>query len=54
LINLVEEPLSLILQQEREEFQIKRAEMELRKAQNIIDYKEEIYNKPRKEWFQSK
>ena len=54
LIQLLDEPVTKILHQEREEFQIKRAEIELRKAQNIIDYKEEIYNRPKKEWFQSK
>ena len=54
LINLLDEPITKILHQEKEEFQIKRAELEIRKAQNIIDYKEEIYNRPKKEWFQTK
>ena len=54
LINLLDEPLKTILSQEREEFQLKRAETELKKAQNILSYKDEIYNRPKKEWFQSK
>lgn len=53
LINLLEEPMSKVMNQEREEFQLQKAEMELQKAQNLINYKEEIYNRPKKEWFQS-
>jgi ATP-dependent RNA helicase DDX27 len=53
LINLLEEPMSKVMSEEREDFQFHKAEMELKKAQNLIDYKDEIYNRPKKEWFQS-
>lgn len=29
------------------------AEMEVQKAQNMIAYKEEIYSRPKREWFMS-
>lgn len=53
LIHLAGEAIANILNLEREDYQMARAEMELKKAQNILDYQEEIYNKPKKEWFQS-
>lgn len=53
LINLIEEPMINVMGREREEFQLQKAEMELRKAQNMLEHKDSIYNRPKKEWFQS-
>jgi hypothetical protein len=33
--------------------QIRQAEMELKKGQNMIEHEEEIYSRPARTWFQS-
>lgn len=53
LINLLNEGITKLLHDEREEFQLERAETDLKRAQNILEYQDEIYNRPKKEWFQS-
>lgn len=53
LVNLLNEAITQLLHEEREEFQLERAETDLKRAQNILEYQDEIYNKPKKEWFQS-
>lgn len=42
-----------IIDQERIEREIRLAEMEVKKAQNMITYREEIYSRPKREWFMS-
>lgn len=43
--------LSFVVNQH--EKQIRKAEMELKKGQNIIDHEAEIYSRPARTWFQS-
>ncbi|KAF4617460.1 hypothetical protein D9613_006091 [Agrocybe pediades] len=42
-----------ILQEEKEEKQYRKAEMELKKGQNMIEHEEEIYSRPARTWFQT-
>ncbi|EKM61030.1 uncharacterized protein PHACADRAFT_24252 [Phanerochaete carnosa HHB-10118-sp] len=42
-----------VLQEEKEEKQLRQAEMELRKGQNLIEHEEEIKSRPARTWFQS-
>lgn len=37
-----------VLDQERFEWEVKKAEMEVTKAQNMLMHKDEIYNRPKK------
>ncbi|KAG0467014.1 hypothetical protein HPP92_018028 [Vanilla planifolia] len=46
-----EDQISSILQEEREERALRKAEMEVTKAENMITHKEDIYSRPRKTWF---
>ncbi|KIM85227.1 hypothetical protein PILCRDRAFT_5570 [Piloderma croceum F 1598] len=52
-LNSMKDEISEILQEEKEEKQIRQAEMELRKGQNMIEHEEEIYSRPARTWFQS-
>ncbi|KII94365.1 hypothetical protein PLICRDRAFT_133018 [Plicaturopsis crispa FD-325 SS-3] len=45
--------VSAILVEEKEEKQLRTAEMELKKGQNIIEHKDEIYSRPARTWFQT-
>ncbi|KIP11968.1 hypothetical protein PHLGIDRAFT_27593 [Phlebiopsis gigantea 11061_1 CR5-6] len=42
-----------VLQEEKEEKQLRTAEMEVRKGQNLIEHEEEIHSRPARTWFQS-
>lgn len=42
-----------IMKEEREEKQLRQAEMELKKGQNMIEHKDEIFSRPARTWFQS-
>ncbi|KAJ8522525.1 hypothetical protein ONZ45_g897 [Pleurotus djamor] len=42
-----------IMHEEQEEKQLRRAEMELQKGQNLIEHKDEIYSRPARTWFQT-
>lgn len=42
-----------IIEEEKQEKEILRAEMELRKGENMLKHKEEISARPRRTWFQS-
>lgn len=42
------------LRQERVDKELAAAEMEVNKAQNMLSHGEEIYSRPRREWFQGK
>lgn len=44
----------IYLQEEREERQLRKAEMEMTKAENMIEHETEIYSKPARTWFQTK
>ena len=41
------------LQEEREERQLRKAEMEVAKADNLMQHGAEIFSKPARTWFQS-
>lgn len=43
-----------ILKSEREEKELRKAEMEAQKASNMIDHHDEIYARPARTWFQTK
>jgi ATP-dependent RNA helicase DDX27 len=53
-IDSFENDILKIIDQERIEREIRLAEMEVKKAQNMIDYRQEIYSRPNREWFISK
>ncbi|KAJ1844922.1 nucleolar DEAD-box protein required for synthesis of 60S ribosomal subunit, partial [Coemansia sp. RSA 486] len=42
-----------ILEEEREEKMFKDADMQMTKAENLIKFKDEIKNRPRRTWFQT-
>ncbi|KAJ2856066.1 nucleolar DEAD-box protein required for synthesis of 60S ribosomal subunit, partial [Coemansia asiatica] len=42
-----------ILEEEKEEKMFKDAEMQMTKADNLIKFKDEIKNRPRRTWFQT-
>lgn len=42
-----------ILEEEKQEKEILRAEMEIQKGENILKYRDEIQSKPKRTWFQS-
>lgn len=52
-IDDLEMDVKRIIDQERIEREIRLAEMEVKKAQNMITYRDEIYSRPKKEWFMS-
>ncbi|KIJ21730.1 hypothetical protein PAXINDRAFT_173799 [Paxillus involutus ATCC 200175] len=49
----VKADIVVILQEEKEEKQIRRAEMEVNKGQNMIEHKAEIFSRPARTWFQT-
>ncbi|KAJ7960731.1 DEAD-box ATP-dependent RNA helicase [Quillaja saponaria] len=51
LIEQMEDQVAEILQEEREEMALRKAEMEATKAENMIAHKEEIYSRPKRTWF---
>lgn len=42
-----------VLAEEREERQMRQAEMEAQKASNMLEHEEEIYSRPARTWFQT-
>ena len=48
-----ESAIEEILQQEKDERGMQKAEMDLAKAENMIKHADEIYSRPAKQWFQS-
>jgi len=42
-----------VLNEEKEEKQLRQAEMEVTKGQNILEHETEIYSKPARTWFQT-
>lgn len=54
--NLIEkssETVEEILEEEKQEKEILRAEMQLKKGENMLKHKNEIQSRPRRTWFQS-
>ncbi|KAH8102649.1 DEAD-domain-containing protein [Cristinia sonorae] len=45
--------ISAVMDEEKEEKQLRRAEMEIKKGQNLIEHEAEIYSRPARTWFQS-
>ncbi|AAS50202.1 AAL164Cp [Eremothecium gossypii ATCC 10895] len=53
LVQAKEDVIGEILEEEKQEKEILRAEMEIRKGENMLKFKEEINARPRRTWFQS-
>ncbi|KAF6164020.1 hypothetical protein GIB67_028724 [Kingdonia uniflora] len=51
LIEQMEDQVAEVLQEERVERALRKAEMEATKAENIIAHKDEIYARPKRTWF---
>ncbi|KAJ4963145.1 hypothetical protein NE237_023084 [Protea cynaroides] len=51
IIEQMEDQVAAILQEEREEMALRKAEMEATKAENMIAHKDEIYSRPKRTWF---
>lgn len=51
IIEQMEDQVTTILQEEREERALRKAEMEATKAENMIVHQEEIFSRPKKTWF---
>ncbi|OAX42987.1 DEAD-domain-containing protein [Rhizopogon vinicolor AM-OR11-026] len=52
-IEALKDEVTTVLQEEKEEKQIRQAEMELRKGQNMIEHQDEIFSRPARTWFQT-
>lgn len=53
LVNISGIKRCLILKEEREERQLRKAEMEMTKAENMVEHGAEIFAKPPRTWFQT-
>ncbi|CAL0309750.1 unnamed protein product [Lupinus luteus] len=51
MIEQMEDQVAEVLQEEREERVLRKAEMEATKAENMITHREEIYSRPKRTWF---
>ncbi|PHU20976.1 DEAD-box ATP-dependent RNA helicase 28, partial [Capsicum chinense] len=51
VIEQLVDKVSVILQEEREEMALRKAEMEANKAENMIAHRAEIYSRPKRTWF---
>ncbi|CAM8926933.1 unnamed protein product [Rhodiola kirilowii] len=51
IIDQMEDQVASIIQEEREERALRKAEMEATKAENMIAHHDEIYSRPKKTWF---
>ncbi|TKW28557.1 hypothetical protein SEVIR_3G335900v4 [Setaria viridis] len=51
LIEQLEDQISTIIREEREEMLVRKAEMELAKVENMMAHKDDIYSRPKKTWF---
>ncbi|GAB4852547.1 DEAD-box ATP-dependent RNA helicase 28 [Ancistrocladus abbreviatus] len=51
IIEQMEDQVSAILQEEKEEMALRKAEMEAAKAENMIEHKDEIFSRPKRTWF---
>jgi ATP-dependent RNA helicase DDX27 len=53
-LKAIEKDIKDILKQEEQEKQIRRAEMEVNKAKNMIEHEQEIFSRPARTWFEPK
>lgn len=53
LVEKMDDTIEDILSEEKQEKEILRAEMELKKGENLLKYKEEIKSRPKRTWFQT-
>ncbi|KAL3230477.1 ATP-dependent RNA helicase DRS1 [Nakaseomyces bracarensis] len=53
LVEKMGDTIDEVLQEEKEEKEILRAEMELKKGENLLKHKKEIQARPKRTWFQS-
>lgn len=51
IIEQMESQVAAILQEEREERALRKAEMEATKAENMIEHKDDIFSRPKRTWF---
>ncbi|CAO2833814.1 unnamed protein product [Amaranthus hypochondriacus] len=51
IIEQMEDQVATILQEEKEEMLLRKAEMEAAKAENMIEHKDEIFSRPKRTWF---
>ncbi|KAH7849415.1 hypothetical protein Vadar_017513 [Vaccinium darrowii] len=51
IIDQMEDQVAVVLQEEREEMALRKAEMEATKAENMIAHRDEIFSRPRRTWF---
>ncbi|KAL5986032.1 hypothetical protein ACLOJK_028022 [Asimina triloba] len=51
MIEQLEDQVAEILQEEREERALRKAEMEAMKAENMIEHKDDIFSRPKRTWF---
>ncbi|KAL4557645.1 hypothetical protein LXL04_035830 [Taraxacum kok-saghyz] len=51
LIEKMEDQVASILREEREEMALRKAEMEVDKAENLITHRDEIFSRPKRTWF---
>ncbi|XP_055834728.1 DEAD-box ATP-dependent RNA helicase 28 isoform X2 [Solanum dulcamara] len=51
VIEQLEDQVSAVMQEEREEMALRKAEMEANKAENMIAHRGEIYSRPKRTWF---
>ncbi|XP_074279079.1 DEAD-box ATP-dependent RNA helicase 28 [Silene latifolia] len=51
MIEQMEDQVTAVMQEEREEMALRKAEMEAAKAENMIEHKDEIFSRPKKTWF---
>ncbi|KAI0094910.1 P-loop containing nucleoside triphosphate hydrolase protein [Irpex rosettiformis] len=49
----LKDEISAVLQEEKEEKQLRQAEMELKKGQNMVEHEAEIQSRPARTWFQT-
>ncbi|KAI0271361.1 DEAD-domain-containing protein [Gloeopeniophorella convolvens] len=49
----LKDEIAAVLREEKEEKQLRQAEMEVKKGQNMLEHEEEIYSRPARTWFQS-
>lgn len=49
----LKDKISEVLREEKEEKQLRQAEMEIRKGQNMVEHQDEIFSRPARTWFQT-
>jgi ATP-dependent RNA helicase DDX27 len=52
-VEKLQNDISRVMQEERMQKEMEQAEMELKRAQNLIEHKDEIMSRPKKTWFQT-